>query len=164
MSETITDFIKQDLKARLGRDAGLPAKLTLTALAQHYQVSTTPVRLALRDLIDEQVLAKEDNGQLRLHPEMRTIAENDVDLPVRAFPASEVEQVLTQEILRASLSGHEDYLREEATADASASVARCFARCSVAGGQGTSAASAQPRLACTGTTKRNDRLLAGKKA
>ena len=45
MSETITDFIKQDLRARLLQ--GTAPKLTLSALAQHYQVSTTPVRLAL---------------------------------------------------------------------------------------------------------------------
>ena len=119
MSETITDFIKQDLRARLGRDAGLPTRLTLHALAAHYQVSTTPVRLALRDLIDERILSKEDNGQLRVNPGTRAAPSRDdeIELPVRAFQATEVEQALVQEILRTSLSGREEYLREEVTAE-----------------------------------------------
>lgn len=118
MSETITDFIKQDLRARLGRDAGLPARLTLHALAAHYQVSTTPVRLALRDLIDEQILSKEENGQLRVNVDTRaTSADEAIVPPVRAFHATDVEKGLVQEILRTSLSGREEYLREEATAE-----------------------------------------------
>lgn len=118
MSETITEFIKQDLRARLGRDAGLPAKLTLTALAAHYQVSTTPVRLALRELIDERVLSKEENGQLRFNPQTKlTAPAEQVAAPVRGFQAEDIEQALIQEILHTSLSGQEEYLREEATAE-----------------------------------------------
>src|SRR5262249_39044701 len=37
--------------------------------------------------------------------------------PVRAFQTEEIEQALLQDILRTSLSGQEEYLREEATAE-----------------------------------------------
>ncbi len=114
MSVTITRFIKQDLKARLSAGTGLPDKLTLAALSEHYRVSLTPVRLAVRELIDEQVLRKQPNGRMVVNPDALPVAE---EAPAPPVPAQEVEATLAAEIIRLSLRGEADYLREETTAE-----------------------------------------------
>ncbi|MBY0522128.1 MAG: GntR family transcriptional regulator [Gemmataceae bacterium] len=116
MPDTITEFVKQDLKARLPTGVGLPSKLTLVALSEHYQVSLTPVRIAVRELVDEQVLVKEANGRMALHPAARP-ADEDLSPPTRPALAQRIEATLTAEILRQSLRGEAEYLREEATAE-----------------------------------------------
>ena len=68
MTETITDYIRRDLRARLQSEHDLPEDLTLVALSQRYRVSLTPVRLAVRDLVVEQLLVKRPNGQLAINP------------------------------------------------------------------------------------------------
>ncbi|MDA7977619.1 MAG: GntR family transcriptional regulator [Pirellulales bacterium] len=60
----ITEFIKADLKTRIVSGRFLPAKLTLTALSEHYSVSATPVRRAVSELIAERYLQKRSNGRL----------------------------------------------------------------------------------------------------
>lgn len=115
MPDTITTFIKQDLKARLRAGNGLPAKLTLSALSEHYQVSLTPVRLAVRELVDEQVLLKQSNGRMTLNPEAE--GESEVPPVPPHAPARDVEATLAAEIIRLSLQGRAEPLREEVTAD-----------------------------------------------
>lgn len=117
MSDTITDFIKQDLAARL-RHGQAPQRLTLAALAQHYDVSFTPVRLAVEELITERVLIKQDNGRLAVHPsvEVRQAAEGFVP-PTPPQDVFAVEAALTDEIVRLSLNSRPSYLREETTAE-----------------------------------------------
>lgn len=67
MSDTITDYIRGDLRERiLGQRCSL-SELTLTALSERYRVSLTPVRLAVRDLIAEKVLVKRPNGRLGMN-------------------------------------------------------------------------------------------------
>lgn len=116
MPDTIADFIKQDLKARLRSGAGLPDKLTLAALSEHYRVSFTPVRLAVRELIDEQVLRRQDNGRI----EFNVLALNGEEITLPPEPPAEthdLEDVLLAEIIRDSLRGEPTYLREEVTAE-----------------------------------------------
>jgi DNA-binding GntR family transcriptional regulator len=116
MPETIADFIKQDLKARLCSGAGLPDKLTLAALSEHYRVSFTPVRLAVRELIHERVLRRQDNGRI----EFNALAlDRDKVLAPPAPPAEshDAENTLIAEIIRHSLRGESTYLREEVTAE-----------------------------------------------
>ncbi len=113
MANTITTFIKHDLKARLGTGAGLPDKLTLTALSEHYRVSLTPVRLAVRELVEERVLLKQPNGRMAVNP--GAVSETSpIDFPA---PAQDIEAPLTAEIIRLSLRGETEYLREETTAE-----------------------------------------------
>src|SRR5260221_13953328 len=60
----ITTYIKGDLSARLKSGRELPAQLTIGALAEHYNVSYTPVRSAMAELIDEGLLKKGPNRRL----------------------------------------------------------------------------------------------------
>jgi DNA-binding GntR family transcriptional regulator len=116
MPETIADFIKQDLKARLRSGAGLPDKLTLAALSEHYRVSFTPVRLAVRELIQERVLLRQDNGRI----EFNALSRNGAEVVAPPAPPAEphdVENTLIAEIIRHSLRGESTYLREEVTAE-----------------------------------------------
>lgn len=115
MSHSITNFIKHDLRARLATGVGLPGKLTLAALSKHYQVSLTPVRLAVGALIDEQALLKQANGRIALNPGAPVPAA--LLLPPRPALAQHVATTLAAEIIRQSLRGEAEYLREEATAE-----------------------------------------------
>ncbi|MGE3804911.1 MAG: FCD domain-containing protein [Gemmataceae bacterium] len=118
MPETITDFIRRDLAARLREGRGPATGLTLAALASHYSVSLTPVRLAVQELIDDGLLVKQPNGRLAPNPDApappRATGKKDAAPPTKL---ADIEQALTGEIIRISLRGGHEYLREEATAD-----------------------------------------------
>ncbi len=109
---TIREYIGRDLRDRLWSGTAAPADLTLNALARHYRVSLTPVREALRDLVNEGVLVKEEGGRVRRGS---TRARRE---PAMAPPRSpsEIEAALATEVIARSLRGDTDYLREEATA------------------------------------------------
>lgn len=118
MTITISDHIKRDLSSRIGSGQGPPADLTLSALSRHYGVSFTPVREAIRDLIAEGVLAKQDNGRLQIHS-VRTERLAPVLNEMPSAPpnrAAELETALAGEVIALSLRGESAYLREEATA------------------------------------------------
>lgn len=108
---TISKFIARDLAERLR--APLPAdELTLHRLAAHYRVSPTPVRQAVRVLLGEGVLRRDENGRLAVGNAL------PYESASASLPASaDWESDLVQEILRRSLTGSGgDYLREEAMA------------------------------------------------
>lgn len=114
MAETITEYIKRDLCFRLCSKDEFADRLTLTALAKHYNVSLMPVRLAVRELIAEGVLLKQANGQLNVN-------RSAVNLRTGTFappsPPDALETALTQDVIRMSLRGEASCLREEATAN-----------------------------------------------
>jgi DNA-binding GntR family transcriptional regulator len=115
-TDTITDFIAQDLKDRILANRPLPAKLTLTALAHHYRVSLTPVRLAINTLLEEKLLRKRDNGRIEVnsvsaHRTERKPKTSEVQPPPTPM---DWETALAQEVIVRSLTGNDDYLREEA--------------------------------------------------
>lgn len=64
---TLSDYIKSDLRQRITAADELPKKLTISSLAEHYEVSTMPVRTAVNALITEKVLRKGDNGRLKIN-------------------------------------------------------------------------------------------------
>src|SRR5579859_709819 len=119
MAETITDFIRRDLRARLQSKTDLPEDLTLTALSERYRVSLTPVRLAVRDLVAEQVLVKRPNGRLAInpHPDRRPGSARAVEPPTPPPDLGDLESTFTTEVIRMSLRGDTAYLREETTAE-----------------------------------------------
>jgi DNA-binding GntR family transcriptional regulator len=118
MTTTISDHIKRDLSDRIGVGIGPPADLTLTALSRHYGVSFTPVREALRDLVSEGVLQKDDNGRVRLSTAIARSASSRSAVQPSEPPdrASALEAALATEMIGRSLRGEADYVREEATA------------------------------------------------
>jgi len=119
MPETITDYIRRDLRVRLQNQGDLTPDLTLTALARQYRVSLTPVRLAVRALLAERVLVKRPNGRLALNGEAnrRARSRRSVELPSPPPDRSDLESSFTAEVIRMSLRRDTAYLREEATAE-----------------------------------------------
>lgn len=123
MPSTIGGYIKIDLTERLRSGEGVPQGLTLQALSRHYRVSLTPVREAVRELVESGVLLKGPNGRLQANPdgvkELRDRAPGDTSAsPTPLSRSAKLEAALTQDVLFKSLRGDTDYLREEATATA----------------------------------------------
>lgn len=134
---TIAALIKADLKSRIAAgDAALPGQLTLTALAQHYSVSFTPVRQAVNDLIAENYLEKGTNGRLACNARRRqsvsaagrkprsskdSQSANGSPAAISTAPASLAtrrrEEAITAEVIRRSLVGKAGFLREELAAE-----------------------------------------------
>ena len=61
---SIATYIKDDLAAQLKAGRQLPVQLTLDSLAGLYNVSLTPVRTAVAELIHEGLLEKGANHRL----------------------------------------------------------------------------------------------------
>ena len=106
---TLAAYIREDLRARLRSGGGVP-KLTLRDLSVHYGVSLTPVRRAVQALLREGSIRKSPSG--RLAPGVRPPSRKPVPSP------AEREQGIAREILKRSLEGRGEFLREEAAARA----------------------------------------------
>jgi DNA-binding GntR family transcriptional regulator len=108
---SIATFIKQDLIANIRSGKISSDRLTLDALSKRYQVSTRPVRAAVRELIEEKYLEKGDNGRLaiRCKPPAGAV------LP----PPEPIDwgAVIANDLVQLSLEGVPLLLREETTAE-----------------------------------------------
>ena len=105
--------IANDLEAQLAGNS-IPFPLTMDGISNHYGVSYTPIREALSGLIENGLLRKKSNGRLEA-----------VDRPtkkktkVSALHQELVEDpvtLITEELVKVSLSGKETFIREQATA------------------------------------------------
>ncbi|WP_196138943.1 GntR family transcriptional regulator [Aliikangiella sp. G2MR2-5] len=118
MSSKVTDKIKEDLTHQLTTYKNLPFKLTLGAIADYYNVSLTPVRQVVEELIEEDVLIRKPNGRLERVVEPSGDAEGEkvakFQKPVKLH--SDLDEQVTNYVVQLSLQNHEEYLREEATA------------------------------------------------
>ena len=120
MSIKITDTIKKDLSQQLGTYKELPFRLTLGAIAEFYNVSLTPVRLVIDELIDENILLRKPNGRLKRlvmptgsskkQPSSRSFSK-----PLKI--TAELDERVAIDMMKLSLQNHTEYLREEATAE-----------------------------------------------
>lgn len=115
-SMSLAQYIKQDLKARLESGRQLPPSLTLESLAAHYDVSFTPVRTAVIELVEEGWLKKGTNR--RLSPAKGKLNSNNgstarIPLP---DPPRDLLKIVGDDLVRISLGGQSAYLREEAAA------------------------------------------------
>ncbi len=106
---TLAAYIREDLRGRLRSGGGVP-RLTLRDLSAHYGVSMTPVRRAVAELLREGSIRKAGNG--RLAPGRRPAPARPV-----ASPAAREERI-ARDLLRRSLEGRGEFLREEAAARA----------------------------------------------
>jgi len=108
----ISDYVKRDLEFRIRSGSDLPEKLTLGAIAEIYGVSATPVRLALEELVAENLIIRQENGRLKLNaPERKRRAGAPPARP------TEWEDVLARELILMSLRGEGGFVREEAMAE-----------------------------------------------
>ncbi len=114
---SITEYVRDDLAARLRTGRELPAQLTLDSLADFYQVSFTPVRAAVAGLIEEGLLEKGPNRRLvvRVEPDDGNAMKSEsVPLPP---PPRDLYSWIVDDLVQMSLLGSEVYLREEVTAE-----------------------------------------------
>ncbi len=108
-------FVRDDLRAKIGRGATLPPRLTLNELSLHYGVSTTPVRSAIDELVDEEFLVRHDNGRLTVnHEKVGSLAESLSEPPE---PPRDHREVIARDLFLKSLSGGAEFVREEPTAE-----------------------------------------------
>lgn len=107
----ISTFIEQDLEARI-RSEERPDKITISSLAQHYDVSFSPVRAAIDRLITKKLLAKEPNGRLEV-----IVPRNSQQRVSKPKLPKNLDALLIKKILSISLTGEMAFLREEAVAE-----------------------------------------------
>ena len=113
---SLAAYIQEDLKHRIHSGEDLPCKLTLPGLAEHYQVSATPVRNAVAELIAEGVIRKQSNGRLQVNSKKKLCipARPNAIRPPRT--AGDWDQILVKQVMIAGLERDAVYLREEALA------------------------------------------------
>lgn len=112
---TLAERIEQDLLRLLAKREPLPFKLSLTGIAGYYGVSPMPVRTAVQNLVDADILTKDDAGRLTVDnaklptpdalPDTGTVDANE-DIRAR----------IEDDIIQRGLTQDEHYLRESATA------------------------------------------------
>lgn len=112
----IADYIKNDLAARLKSGREPPAQLTLDSLAEYYNVSFTPVRTAIAELINEGLLKKGPNRRLTACAQVQGAAQTRCALKLPE-PPRDPFAVIASDLVQLSLQGEPVYLREEATAE-----------------------------------------------
>ncbi|MFT5288877.1 MAG: DNA-binding GntR family transcriptional regulator [Planctomycetota bacterium] len=108
----ISEYIQRDLEFKIRVGSDLPEKLTLGAIAQLYGVSATPVRLALGELVGQNLIIRQENGRLKLNPS----APGDCVAAPPARP-TDWEDVLAREVILMSMRGEDGFVREEAMAE-----------------------------------------------
>jgi DNA-binding GntR family transcriptional regulator len=111
---TYAEFVFEDLATRIESGKPLPCRLTFSALAAHYKVSLTPVRTAVKHLVSDGYVKVLDNGRLRANENpphhqrtLRSIAPN---------PPKDHEAIIRSDLIRMSLLGDAQYIREAAAA------------------------------------------------
>ncbi|WP_417381561.1 FCD domain-containing protein [Gimesia sp.] len=112
---SLKNYIKNDLEIRLRSGQELPAPLTLESLSEHYQVSFSPVRIALAELVEEGLLQKGANRRLVRNAEQITPLKQgqSSELPE---PPADMFEVITNDFVKLSLKGEPVDIREEVTA------------------------------------------------
>ncbi len=115
-SMSIATYIRDDLAVQLKSGRELPIQLTLDSLAGHYNVSLTPVRTAVAELIDEGLLERAPNHRLAATAlcGKRSRRRREAKLPE---PPQDPYEVIASDLVQLSLQSEPIYLREEATAE-----------------------------------------------
>lgn len=113
----ISQYIENHLKEKIRSGDHLPARLTLASLATEYDVSLTPVRVALENLIDSKFILKGQNGRLSINPRKRAkkrIRKRKTD---QGLPLRDRDEAITEDVIHQSIQGEPAYLREESSAE-----------------------------------------------
>lgn len=108
---TLTEYIKSDMQRHIDAGQDLPCKLRIAALSDYYKVSLTPVRAAIEHLIEEGYLVKLSNGRLYIRELNRNRRRHKL-APIASKRPEEIEGIIRRDVIRASLQGSSDYLRE----------------------------------------------------
>ncbi len=112
---TISQQIEAELQGFASRGEAPSYRLTLTAIAEHFNASIQPVRTAVDVLLRDGWLQRDAQRQLMLNPARQGCAvPNEIPSPASR---PDVETDLTHMVIRASLRGESIFLREEESAD-----------------------------------------------
>jgi len=112
----ISQYIENDLREKIRNGGQLPAKLTLSSLATEYDVSLTPVRVALENLIHSKFILKGENGRLSINPKRRAKKQVRKRKSDQGFPLRNWDELITEDVIHLSIQGEAVYLREESSA------------------------------------------------
>lgn len=113
---TISEHIENDLKEKIRNSDLLSDKLTLAGLAEAYEVSLTPVRVALERLIEDKYILKGINGRLRINTRRKSKTKSKTRKPVPGLPSRNWDTIITEDVIQLSILGESVYLREESFA------------------------------------------------
>jgi DNA-binding GntR family transcriptional regulator len=108
---TISEFIVKDLRGRIQSRDALPERLTLPGLAQLYSVSLTPVRTAVAELIEDDIIRKQPNGRLAIPTSVRRTTVEPAERP------PDWPSIVHQDAIRESLRGESQKWKINETAD-----------------------------------------------
>lgn len=116
---TISQMIEHDLRQRILKGDALPTELSLRGLSRHYRVSEMPVRTAVNTLVEEGVLCRGENNRLSLPSTQSEVAREPGEPELTEHPIASGwdGRELREAIIRMSLSGKGQYLREASAAD-----------------------------------------------
>jgi DNA-binding GntR family transcriptional regulator len=108
---TLAEIVFDDLAARIESKSDPPCKLTYSELSKHYQVSLTPVRTAIKQLVSDGYLVTLDNGRLQVanKPPTRKAGKRK-----RPEVPKDREAIIKSDMIRLSLIGDTSYIREGA--------------------------------------------------
>ncbi len=112
---TLKEYIKQDLAARILSGDEPPSSLTLDRLSARYNVSITPVREAVSELLAEGVLQRD--GGRRLTAGQRLLPDYAQSESSRPTTPEERFEMVSQSLVRLSIKGEPVLLREQSTAE-----------------------------------------------
>jgi DNA-binding GntR family transcriptional regulator len=115
MTQTLKQYIKQDLKAQILAGEDPSRSFTLERLSSRYNVSVTPVRAAISELLDEGVLRR-DRGRRLIVGRRRPHGGADGE-PSPPATSEERFAAVARDLVRLSVEGEPVLLREEATAE-----------------------------------------------
>lgn len=113
---TIAEYIETDLRQKIKNDGKLPTRLTLSSLATEYEVSLTPVRLALENLISSKHVLKGENGRLTVNTRRKAKKGVRVKESESGLPQANWDEMITEDVIQLSIQGEQAYLREETSA------------------------------------------------
>jgi DNA-binding GntR family transcriptional regulator len=104
LKTNLSEYIRDDLRARILTGKEVPERLTLPALAEQYQVSLMPVRIAIQELVAERILLRQENGRLRANPSKLATQKSKREKAPPAPPTDPFDLVLN-DVLGYSLLG-----------------------------------------------------------
>ncbi|MDD7983921.1 GntR family transcriptional regulator [Lentisphaera marina] len=109
---SLSKHIEEDLTSQLQRGQ-IPCKMSIAALSEYYQSSSTPIRAVVANLLERDLLKKLPNGRLEAinSPQLGTRSRKSK----AGFLKNTYEDVL-RDIVQLSLRNSEEFIREEAGA------------------------------------------------
>jgi len=115
---TLSERIEHDLAAMIDSGKPLPFRLTLSGIAQHYGVSAMPVRHAVDRLVERDVLSRLGNGRLEGRGGTPDVHHQDVAVPATAPIGDDIDQRISNAVIKRCLTCDTHYLREIEVAQA----------------------------------------------